>query len=83
MIQRRCPDCAVTMEETTVRTGSGYGLRIDGAKHDGVLGKLGLETTTKLEAVCCPECGLVRLYADGDADGDANANGDADENLEP
>ncbi|WP_312911227.1 hypothetical protein [Natronosalvus caseinilyticus] len=68
MNQRRCPDCAVTMAETTVRTGNGYGLRIDGGKRDGVLGKLGLESTTKLEAVCCPECGLVRLYADGDVE---------------
>lgn len=48
MDTRRCPDCGVTMESTAVRSSDGFGLTIN---------------TGKLEGVCCPECGLVRLYA--------------------
>lgn len=66
MIQRRCPDCGVTMESVTVRDGESMRLRIATGKRDGLLGKLGMKETTKLEAVCCPECGLVRTYVDPD-----------------
>lgn len=64
METRRCPDCGVTMEPTTVRTSDGFGLTINTGKREGLLGKLGVGSTTTLEGVCCPECGLVRLYAD-------------------
>ncbi|WP_226480087.1 hypothetical protein [Natrinema amylolyticum] len=64
MDQRRCPDCGVTMESVPVRDTEGMSLSIATGKRDGLLGKIGLRNTTKLQGVCCPECGLVRLYAD-------------------
>lgn len=62
----RCPDCGVGMEGTKVRTGDGMGLSVPTGKVEGLLGKLGVGSTTSVEAVRCPECGLVRLYAAGD-----------------
>ncbi|AHG00201.1 hypothetical protein HALLA_16750 [Halostagnicola larsenii XH-48] len=64
MNDTRCPDCAVTMEETTLRSQDGFSLTINTGKRSGLLGKLGVGSTTGVDAVCCPECGLVRLYAD-------------------
>jgi hypothetical protein len=52
------------MEPTTVRDGEGMRLSITTGKRDGLLGKIGVRNTAKLRGVCCPECGLVRLYAD-------------------
>ena len=53
--------------------GTGSGARHEGIRlsiatgsRDGLLGKLGLQNTAKLEGVCCPECRLVRLYAEED-----------------
>ncbi|AGB30955.1 hypothetical protein C488_02700 [Natrinema pellirubrum DSM 15624] len=64
MEQRRCPDCGVTMKETTVRDTEGMRLSITTGKRNGLLGKVGVQNTAKVQGVCCPECGLVRLYAD-------------------
>ncbi|MCU4752505.1 hypothetical protein OB919_10975 [Halobacteria archaeon AArc-curdl1] len=64
MPQRRCPDCGVTMERTKLTSTDGFRLQINTGKRDGLLGKLGVGTTASVDAVCCPECGLVRLYAD-------------------
>ena len=64
MEQRRCPDCGVTMEPVPVRDTEGMRLSIATGSRDGLLGKLGLQNTAKLEGVCCPECRLVRLYAE-------------------
>lgn len=66
MDERRCPDRGVLMEETAVRTDDGTGLSIRTGERDGVLGKLGVGTTASLVAVCCPECGPVGLYVEGD-----------------
>ncbi|WP_226007652.1 hypothetical protein [Natrinema salinisoli] len=66
MEQRRCPDCGVSMEPTSLRSNDGFGLVIDTGKRDGMLGKLGLSETASVDGVCCPECGLVRLHADLD-----------------
>jgi hypothetical protein len=52
------------MESVSVRDTEGMSLSIATGKRDGLLGKIGLQNTTKLQGVCCPECGLVRLYAD-------------------
>ncbi|MFA9416494.1 hypothetical protein [Natrinema sp. HArc-T2] len=60
----RCPDCGVTMESTPLQTSGGHTLRIETGTRDGVLGTIGLSETTGVDSVCCPECGLVRLYAD-------------------
>ena len=57
-----CPDCAVSMEAVEhVTSYSGDGIKIqDGG---GVLSALDLDGTY-LAAYACPECGLVRFYAD-------------------
>ena len=64
MDQRRCPNCGVTMNATSLRSNGGHALVVDTGKRDGLLGKLGVGETTSVDAVCCPECGLLRLYAD-------------------
>ncbi|WP_254531131.1 hypothetical protein [Natrinema gelatinilyticum] len=63
MEQRRCPDCGVSMESVSVRDGEGMKPSIATGKRDGLLGKIGFQNSTTLQGVCCPECGLVRLYA--------------------
>ncbi|AEH36653.1 hypothetical protein [Halopiger xanaduensis] len=67
MEQRRCPDCGVTMEPVPVRDGESMRLSIATGEREGLLGKLGLKQRAKLQGVCCPECRLVRLYAEDDA----------------
>ncbi|MFP8952026.1 hypothetical protein ACLI4Z_03495 [Natrialbaceae archaeon A-arb3/5] len=64
MNERRCPDCGVRMESAQVRSNDGARLVLDTGRRDGMLGKLGISETERVESVCCPECGLVRLYAD-------------------
>lgn len=60
---RRCPDCAVTMEQITLRDGSGMRLTAStGEKKEGLLGKLGVSESAAVETVACPECGLLRAY---------------------
>ncbi|WP_135830218.1 hypothetical protein [Halorussus halobius] len=61
----RCPDCGVTMERVNVHTSDGFGLTLDsGEKRDGFLGSLGVTESKDLSARACPECGLVRFYAE-------------------
>ncbi len=63
--QRRCPDCGVTMEEATVQTTGGHRLQlVSEESKDGLLGTLGVNERHDLRTVVCPECGLVRTYAD-------------------
>lgn len=66
MNEHRCPDCGVRMESTPLRSNGGHGLVVDTGKRDGVLGRIGISETASVDSVCCPECGLVRLYADLD-----------------
>lgn len=60
---RRCPDCGVELEATKLQTGGGHAVQIVAGEREGVLGSLGLKRRNDVEAVVCPECGLVRLYA--------------------
>lgn len=61
----RCPDCGVTMASTDVTTDGGYGLRVEtDEKSDGLLGSLGVTESLDVAPRLCPECGLVRLYAE-------------------
>jgi len=65
MTDRRCPDCGVTMEPMTMRTTGGHNLQVVSEENrEGILGKLGVNQTYGVETLVCPECGLVRLYAD-------------------
>lgn len=63
--ERRCPDCGVTMEEMDLRTTDGFGLRlVTNEPRPGILGGLGAKEKLGTVAVVCPECGLVRQYAE-------------------
>lgn len=42
-----------------------------GEKREGLLGKLGVDETEDVVTLMCPECGLLRFYADVDEDADA------------
>ncbi|EMA50676.1 hypothetical protein [Halococcus salifodinae] len=66
MSEHRCPDCGVTMEVTKAVTSvdsESVKLKTDD-KREGLLGSLGMKRTLGVDAYLCPECGLVRLYAD-------------------
>jgi len=65
MQQQRCPDCGVTMEEVDFRV-SGFETPqiVTGESREGLLGRLGVDEHKDLTTVMCPECGLVRHYAD-------------------
>lgn len=68
MDERRCPDCGVSMDTGTLVSSTdreAVTLRTDESA-GGVLGKLGMNETLPIGAWACPECGLVRLYADAE-----------------
>ena len=51
-MDRRCPDCGVTMESVTLRTNGGYELQVvSDEKRGGILGSLGMNERFDLEAV--------------------------------
>ena len=67
---RRCPDCDVPMERVAPVTsvdGEVLRFRTD-ERESGLLGSLGIKRRLDAIGYCCPECGLVRLYADIDAE---------------
>ena len=64
----RCPDCGVSLERATPMTAldrEKVRLRTDEPR-EGILGSLGAKETVDVFAYICPECGLVRWYADLD-----------------
>lgn len=68
MDEKRCPDCGVGMSEGTLIGSANretVQLRTDEAA-GGVLGKLGVKETLSIDSWACPECGLLRLYADAE-----------------
>ena len=66
MNEQRCPDCGVTMEVTkAVTTVDSESVKLE--TDDKREGSLGMKRTLGVDAYLCPECGLVRLYADIEA----------------
>lgn len=64
MSDRRCPDCDVQMEQTTM-TAEGVGdLYVETERDGGILDRLGVGQQTPVHTFLYPECGLTRLYAD-------------------
>ncbi|ATW87369.1 hypothetical protein halTADL_0565 [Halohasta litchfieldiae] len=64
----RCPDCGVSLERSTPMTAldrEKIKLRTDEPRK-GILGSLGAKETVDVFGYICPECGLVRWYADVD-----------------
>ena len=64
----RCPDCGVDLEQATPTTAldrEKIKLRTDEPR-EGILGSLGAKETIDVFGYICPDCGLVRWYADLD-----------------
>ncbi len=64
----RCPDCDVDLQRSTPTTALQHEkVRLrTGDPQDGLLGSLGAKRTVDVFGYICPECGLVRWYADLD-----------------
>ncbi|XVH31954.1 hypothetical protein ACNS7O_01870 [Haloferacaceae archaeon DSL9] len=65
-MSHRCPDCGVSMRQAKPHTALQHErvrLRTEESK-GGVLGSLGAKRSVDVLAYVCPECGLVRWYAD-------------------
>lgn len=59
----RCPDCDVPLEEVELFTGQGeFRVRTD-TEADDVLAAVGVTKALDVTPRRCPECGLVRFYA--------------------
>jgi rubredoxin len=63
-LNARCPDCGVTLEpvEFMMQTERNPKVRT-GEKKEGLLGTLGFDDNKPVDTGCCPECGLLRFYA--------------------
>ncbi len=64
----RCPDCNVRLQRSTPTTALQHEkLRLRTAQpREGLLGSLGAKQTVDVFGYICPDCGLVRWYADLD-----------------
>ena len=66
-VDRRCPDCGVTLEPMKLRSDDGMQLRaVSDENREGLLGSLGVKERHRLDAYVCPECARTLLYADRD-----------------
>jgi hypothetical protein len=62
--EARCPDCDVSLEEADLFTGQGeFRIRTE-AESDDVLAAVGVTKTLDVRPHRCPDCGLVRFYAE-------------------
>ncbi|UPW00688.1 hypothetical protein M0R88_00960 [Halorussus gelatinilyticus] len=64
MSPRRCPDCDLPLEEVQYDTNAGRNKIRLNYRDGGILSKLGVTSNTYAYAYVCPECGLVRFYAE-------------------
>lgn len=60
----RCPDCDVAFEEAELFTGQGDLKVRTEAEDDDVLAAVGVTKALDVTPRRCPECGLVRFYAE-------------------
>lgn len=64
-MHRSCPDCNVSMDPVEFGMNDAWNPHVrTGEKREGLLGKIGVEEQTPVETFMCPNCGLVRQYAD-------------------
>jgi hypothetical protein len=62
--EAHCPDCDVALEAADLFTGQGeFRVRTE-SEGDDVLAAVGVTKTLDVTPRRCPECGLVRLYAE-------------------
>lgn len=74
MERRRCPDCGVKLETVEFNTAEGGGYVEVNNYQEELLQSLGVVDTMSLDGKerldvhtkMCPNCGLLRLYADVD-----------------
>lgn len=60
-----CPDCDVSMAPAEFRMYDAKNPKVrTGETRSGLLGALGMEESRPVETVVCPDCGLLRFYAD-------------------
>jgi transposase len=59
-----CPDCEVTLEDADLFTGQGDLKVRTEAESDDVLAAVGVNKALEVTPRRCPECGLVRFYAE-------------------
>ncbi|MFC4359740.1 hypothetical protein ACFO0N_17480 [Halobium salinum] len=63
--QRRCPDCGVGLEAMEMQTGDGFTLYlVTNERKRGLRGTFGMKEKLRPVPHVCPECGLVRQYAE-------------------
>lgn len=60
----RCPDCGVALEEVDLFTGQGELKVRTEVEGDDVLAAVGVTKALDVTPRRCPDCGLVRFYAE-------------------
>ncbi|USZ67813.1 hypothetical protein NGM10_13890 [Halorussus salilacus] len=60
----RCPDCGVALEQADLFTGQGDLKVRTETESDGVLAAVGVTKALDVTPRRCPDCGLVRFYAE-------------------
>lgn len=66
-MDRRCPDCGVAMGEVEFEMSNAYQPKVKLPERDeGILGSLGVKERRRVATWMCPDCGLLRFYADLD-----------------
>ena len=65
-MDRRCPDCGVGMEPASLISGESHARLVLDEPNESILGRLGVKKRVGTDALTCPECGLIRLYADSE-----------------
>lgn len=61
----RCPDCDVQMGEVDFQMSNAYHPKVKlPERSEGILGSLGVKERRDVSTFTCPECGLLRFYAD-------------------
>jgi len=64
-MSRRCPDCGVEMGEVNFQMSNAYHPNVKlPERSEGILGSIGVKERRDVSTVMCPECGLLRFYAD-------------------
>lgn len=64
-MKRRCPDDGVEMGEVEFRMSNAYQPNVKlPERSEGILGSLGVKERRDVTTFMCPECGLIRFYAE-------------------
>jgi len=69
MVDATCPDCETAMVSVQYRLKAGLSEFLSpyvttDERREGLLGRLGANEQRPVKTVMCPDCGLLRQYAD-------------------